>query len=149
MLLGEKQQVVCLNKDHGTMEYIAEARSLSYPNNSNGLPNNVMDIVERIADWLKKYDNRFTVKSIFESLDKGNFGELKPDDFCKALERIGIRLSPKELQMLREVLDQRDTGYMKYLPLVMQLRGVQMREFINPDIEKIARLVVTRDLIRT
>ena len=131
------------------MEYIAEARSLSYPNNSNGLPNNVKDIVERIADWLKKYDNRFTVKSIFESLDKGNFGELKPGDFWKALERIGIRLSPKEQQMLGEVLDPRETGYMRYLPLVMQLRGVQMREFINPDIEKIARLVVTRDLIRT
>ena len=106
------------------MECIAEARSLNYPNSVNGMPNNVKDIVDRTQDWLKKYDNRITVKSIFESMDKENTGELRPEQFCKAMERIGIKLSPKELQMLKEVLDPRDIGFMKYTPLIMQLRGV-------------------------
>ena len=65
MLLGERQQVVCLNKDDGTMECIAQDRSLEYPNSVSGRANSVKDIVDQMQAWLKKYDNRITVKSIF------------------------------------------------------------------------------------
>ena len=148
MLLGERQQVVCLNKDDGTMECIAQARSLDYPNSVSGRANSVKDIVDQMQAWLQKYDNRITVKSIFQSLDKGNFGELKPEQFQRALKRMGIALADDELRKLRAVLDQRDIGFMRYMPLVMQLQGVQMMEFINSDVAKIARMVVSRDLTK-
>lgn len=52
MLLGERQQVVCLNKDDGTMECIAQARSLDYPNSVSGRANSVKDIVDQMQAWL-------------------------------------------------------------------------------------------------
>ena len=61
---------------------------------------------------------------------------------------MGIELADDELRKLRAVLDQRDIGFMRYMPLVMQLQGVQMMEFINQDVAKIARMVVSRDLTK-
>ena len=61
---------------------------------------------------------------------------------------MGIELGDDELRKFRAVLDQRDIGFMRYMPLVMQLQGVQMMEFINPDVAKIARMVVSRDLTK-
>ena len=52
MLLGERQQVVCLNKDDGTMECIAQARGLEYPDSVSGRANSVKDIVDRMQAWL-------------------------------------------------------------------------------------------------
>ena len=67
-------------------------------------------------EWLKRND-RISIKPIFASLDRGNFGELKPEDFERALIRMGIVLNKKEMQLLSSVLDPRGIGFIKYLPL--------------------------------
>ena len=54
-----------------------------------------------------------SIRSIFSSLDRGNFGELKPADFEKALTRIGIVFNKKEMQNRKAVLEPRDIGFIK------------------------------------
>ena len=75
------------------------------------------EVVERMTRWLRKHD-RITVPGIFKSLDRGGFGELRESEFAKACERMGIALSPGNIQKLKSVLDHRSTGYLKYAPLV-------------------------------
>ena len=52
------------------------------------------------------------------------------------------------MQLIKEALDPRDIGFIKYQPLIMQLSGVPMKEFVKPELEKLAMLVVTRDLMK-
>jgi hypothetical protein len=61
------------------------------------------------------------VRTIFESLDLQNFGELTDAKFETALRKIGVDMRPKEKRMLKEVLDPRNIGFMKYRPLLREL----------------------------
>ena len=94
------------------MEYIGQPQAFQYQS-SNGLPKDVQEVIEKMTNWISKND-RLSIKSIFASLDRGNFGELKPLDFERALSRIGIALNQKELKLLTDVLDPREIGFIKY-----------------------------------
>jgi hypothetical protein len=61
------------------------------------------------------------VKTIFESLDLQNFGELQEAKFDTALHKIGVDLRQKEKRMLRDVLDPKNIGFMKYRSLLREL----------------------------
>lgn len=59
------------NKESGTFEYIGEPIFLNHEKE-------MVDIEEMLvamSSWLKRND-RLTLRSIFESMDKENFGEL-------------------------------------------------------------------------
>lgn len=62
-----------------------------------------------------------TLKSIFEAMDKENFGELSEMRFLQALEKVGVRLRQQEIRMVKEVLDPRSIGFFRYRPLVREL----------------------------
>ena len=49
--------------------------------------------------WLKR-NERLTIKSIFESLDKDNFGELSIEKFEVAMLKIGIKLRISEKKII-------------------------------------------------
>jgi hypothetical protein len=49
-----------------------------------------------MTKWVEK-NERLTIKSIFESMDKENFGELNASKFNIALGKIGLKLKEKEL----------------------------------------------------
>jgi hypothetical protein len=65
-----------------------------------------------------------------------------------ALDKVGITLKPSELNLLKACLDVKQTGYIKYEPLVRQLQGIQMEEFIVAPLKKLAKLVESRDFNR-
>lgn len=73
-----------------------------------------------MKSWLKRHD-RLTIKSIFESLDRENFGELNEEKFDEALSKIGIKLRFSEKKIIKEVLDPRDKGFYRYRPLIREL----------------------------
>ena len=112
-----QETVVAYNKDLGTLEYIGPPQALQYQQSSSGLPKDVQEVVDKMRSWIKN-NERLSVKSIFASLDRGNFKELKPLDFERALTRIGISLNSRELKLLTDVLDQKQIGFIKYHPLV-------------------------------
>lgn len=129
------------NKQFGTFEYIGSPRPLS----TMGLMTHVKQIFDEMDKWLKN-NERITVRGIFQSLDKGCFGELKPEQVTKAFEKIGVTMQPQELNLLKEKLDPRNIGYLKIEPLIRQLSGIPSQEFINLKIVKVAHLVDARDL---
>ena len=50
--------------------------------------------------------------------------------------------------ILKEILDPRNIGFLKYVPLVRELMGIPQLDFISREIIKVARLVEMRDLDR-
>ena len=146
ILEAQKVVVVTKNPEFGTFEYIGAPMSLD-----GGVPGNeattVGDVVARMYAWLQKY-NRVSVGGIFKSLDRGGFGELRESEFSKACERMGIALSPRDLQKLKSCLDHRSTGYLKYGPLVQQMAGIPAKEFLDPTIQKLAELCREKDYLR-
>jgi hypothetical protein len=59
---------------------------------------------------------------------------------------MGIKLRHSERRILKEGLDQRNIGFLKYMPLVRELKGVPQSEFIIKEIIRLAKLVELRDL---
>jgi len=59
------------NKESGTFEYIGEPILLNFERELT----DIEEIIDASKRWLEK-NKRLTVKSIFESMDKENFGEL-------------------------------------------------------------------------
>jgi hypothetical protein len=68
--------VVVYNKESGTFEYIGEPISLNFDKELT----DIEEFLASLRSWLKR-NERLTVKSIFESIDKENFGELTEAKF--------------------------------------------------------------------
>ena len=51
----------------------------------------IEEIIDSMKNWLSK-NQRLTIKSIFEAMDKENFGELASERFDLAMAKIGIKL---------------------------------------------------------
>jgi len=107
-----------------------------------------MDIEEYLASmkaWLNRND-RLTLRSVFESMDKENFGELNESNFDKSMLKVGIKLRATERKIIRDVLDPKKIGFIRYRPLIRELQGIPQIEFITREVLKLAELVETRDL---
>lgn len=133
--------MVVYNKETGTFEYIGDPIPLN-------LDKEVADIDEflsQLRKWMAK-NERLTLKSIFESIDRENYGELTEAKFEQALAKIGVQLRQQEKRMLKDYLDSRSIGFLKYRPLVREMQGVPQLDFILKEVQKIARLVEARDL---
>ena len=139
----QKKTVVVYNKEVGSFEYIGEPRPLDM-----SLPvTNIRDILRILTQWLQT-QNRLTVGPIFRSLDKANHGDLKPEVFSQALEKIGITVKDSEMKVLRQYLDTKNCGYLRYEPLVRELQGIRCEEFIIAPLRKLASLCESRDFTR-
>lgn len=141
ILQCQKKTVVVYNKETATFEYIGEPMLLNFERELADLD----EILEAMKKWVQK-NERLTVKSIFEAIDKENFGELNEQKFELALAKCGIKLRPKEKQILKAALDPKNFGYYKYRPLLRELLGIPQLEFVQPEILKLAKLVEFRDL---
>lgn len=73
---------------------------------------------------------------------------MSPQLITQGLEKIGIVLKPTEMQLLKTHLDVRNSGYLKIEPLIRELQGVRTVEFIIAPMQKLARLVDSRDFNR-
>jgi len=143
VLESQKKTVLALNPSTGSFEYIGEPVALSKDGDLNSVP----EVVSAMKVWLKRPGNdRLSVLQIFEGLDLANAGEVRASDFESAMARLGVRLAPKELQALKEVLDPHHVGYLSYRPLVRELLGVPQLDFMHKVVIKLARVVVDRDL---
>lgn len=89
ILKCKQQTVVVYNKEAGTFEYIGEPIFM----NNEGPITDIEDFINRLRQWLAQ-NERLTVRSIFESLDKQNFGELPEAKFDQAMSKIGVKLRP-------------------------------------------------------
>jgi hypothetical protein len=111
----------------------------------------IADIEEFIGclkKWLGRPENQsLTVRTIFESLDTQNFGELTESKFEIAMHKIGVELRPKDKRILRDTLDPRNLGFLKYRPLLRELQGIPMLDFESTEVIRLAKsLVDARDL---
>ena len=107
----------------------------------------VEEIIQAMKAWLARPTNdRLSIRQIFESLDIEGYGELKPQNFESALNRLGIRPRPGELQILGEILDQRRLNFLNYRRFVRELQGVPQLDFMSKGIIKMAQIAETKDL---
>jgi len=149
VLEAQKKTVIAYNPRTSTFEYIGEPVAL----NKDAALKNVEDIIDAMKVWLARpVNDRLSVQQIFESLDIENHGELSAKNFESALSRLGIHLTPSrdnkqgELQLLKDVLDQRHVGYLHYRSLVRELNGVPQLDFMNKAIIKLAKIAEEKDL---
>lgn len=82
ILDAQKATVVTKNQEFGTFEYIGAAMPLNNGNPTDQAKS-LMDLIARITEWMKKFD-RISIGGIFRSLDRGGFGELRVEEFCRA-----------------------------------------------------------------
>lgn len=52
------------------------------------------------------------------------------------------------MNLLKQCLDIKGCGYLKYEPLIRELQGIRTEEFIIAPLKKLARLVESRDFNR-
>ena len=143
ILESQRKTVIHLNPNTGTFEYIGEPLHLDRDIELK----TVEEIIQSMKDWLARPTNdRLSVKQIFESLDKEGYGELTPQNFESALNRLGIRPRPGELQILGEILDQRKLNFLNYRRFVRELQGVPQLDFMSKGIIKMAQIAETGDL---
>lgn len=119
----QMKPVVVYNKESGTFEYIGQPIPLL---NEEGVQQGEIGDIEEflfcLKRWLSRSENSsLTVRTIFESLDLQNFGELQETKFETALHKIGVDLRPKEKRMLKDVLDPKNIGFLKYRSLLREL----------------------------
>ena len=63
------------------------------------------------------------------------------------MHKLGVDLRAKEKRFLRDVLDPKNLGFLRYRPLLREIQGVPQLDFISNEIVRIAKSVVeTRDL---
>jgi len=141
ILQCQQKTVVVYNKEFGTFEYIGEPIYLNHDKELS----DIEKILASLRSWLQR-NERLTLRSIFESLDKENFGELSTDKFDTAMLKIGVRLRQNEKRILQDILDPRHIGFMRYRPLVKELQGIPQLEFMTKEVFKLAKLVEARDL---
>lgn len=143
---AQRKTVIAHNPRTSTFEYIGEPLALK----KDAALKTVEDIITAMKDWLARPTNdRLSIQQIFESLDIENCGELNTKNFESALSRLGIQAKQGELQLLKEVLDQRHVGYLHYRSLVRELQGVPQLDFMNKAVIKLAKIAEGRDLSLT
>ena len=108
------------NKDAGTFEYIGQPVPLAEEEIGD-----IEDFIASLQKWLARSENQsLTVRSIFESLDKENYGEIEESKFEAALKRFGVELRPKERRLLKDTLDPKNIGFLRYRALLSELQGI-------------------------
>lgn len=143
ILEAQRKTVLALNPRTSAFEYIGEPVEL----NKAAELKSVAEIVQAMKDWLARPTNdRLSVLEIFESLDLANSGEVTLQSFESALGRLGLKLRPGETQLVKEVLDPRHVGYLRYRCLVRELQGVPQLDFMNKAVIKLAKVAESRDL---
>jgi len=115
----QKKTVVVYNREKGTFEYIGEPICLSLDKEIDDL----QALLQELGKWIEA-NPRITVGTIFEQTDSHGFGELSQKQFESCFARIGVRLRPKELQLLSAALDTRGIGQLSYRPLLRELSGI-------------------------
>ena len=55
------------------------------------------------------------------SMDLQNFGELQETKFETAMHKLGVDMRAKEKRFLRDVLDPKNLGFMRYRPLLKEV----------------------------
>lgn len=116
ILQCQQKTVVVYNKESGTFEYIGEPIYLNHDRELGDID----EFLASMKAWLSRND-RLTLKSIFESMDRENFGELSEAKFEMALLKIGVKLRQNEKRIIKEALDPRGIGFLRYRPLVKEL----------------------------
>lgn len=61
------------------------------------------------------------MKQVFESMDIENFGEVSVKNFESALMRIGVKIKPTEMQVIKSCLDTKMIGFLSYRDFVREL----------------------------
>ena len=56
------------------------------------------------------------------------------------MAKIGVTLRQQEKIMLKNILDPKNIGFIKYRPLVRELLGVPQLEFISKELQRLGRL---------
>jgi L-rhamnose isomerase len=80
-------------------------------------------------------------------MDRENFGELSEAKFESALLKVGVQLRPKEKRILKDILDSKNIGFLRYRPLLREIQGVPQGDFLPASVNRLARtLVLSRDL---
>ena len=143
ILEAQRKTVIAHNPSTSTFEYIGEPLHLDRDIELK----TVEEIIQAMKAWLARPTNdRLSIRQIFESLDIEGYGELKPQNFESALNRLGIRPRPGELQILGEILDQRRLNFLNYRRFVRELQGVPQLDFMSKGIIKMAQIAETKDL---
>jgi hypothetical protein len=145
ILEQQKELVVARNKENGNFEYIGEPIALQFEGQVQ-IPTSVDQVLGAIKKWLSKND-RLTWKSVLRACDKGDTGELREADFVRAFAKLGISFSRKDLDLLQGALDKGRAGLYKYEPLILRLEGVPVMEFLQPEFEKLAVLMLQKDML--
>ena len=106
------------------------------------------DFITALRSWLNRSENQsLTVRTIFESLDHQNFGELTEAKFDTAMHKIGVDLRAREKRLLKDMLDRRNIGFLSYRPLLREMQGMPQQDFIPVEVLRMAKtLVEQRDL---
>ena len=112
--------VIAHNPSTSTFEYIGDPMPIGDKDVTR-----VDEIIKGIKAWHDRPTNdRLSVKQVFESMDIENFGEVSVKNFESALLRIGVKIRPSEMQILKGVLDPRMIGFLGYRNFVRELQGI-------------------------
>jgi hypothetical protein len=126
ILKCQQKPVVNFNKETGNFEY--QGAPIPLFSEKGGGQQEITDIeefVESLRAWLNRKENQsLSVKSIFESLDRQNFGELREDDFELALKKVGVEVRAGEKRLFKASLEANGTGYLRYRPLLNEVVGI-------------------------
>lgn len=133
-----RYELVKHNKTEGTFEFFGEPQELDYGTRKS--PSNVAEVVDAIRSWLEKND-RITFREILRSADKGNFGDLKESEFISCFKKMGIKLTPEEIRLLKQKLDLKSNNLFEYLPLLKALSGFPTKQFLPLSLIKFAKFV--------
>lgn len=143
VLEAQRKTVLALNPSTSAFEYIGEPVVLDQA----GELRRVRTVVQALRAWLARPTNdRLSALQIFEALDLRCTGEVSPTDFASALARLGVKLRDREAQLLKEVLDPRQVGWVQYRGLLRELQGVPQLEFMDKAVVKLAKVAERRDL---
>ena len=146
ILEAQRKTVIAINPASSAFEYIGDPLPLDQAAELRSAE----ALVKGLKTWLARPTNeRLSVLQIFEQMDLQASGEVSARDFEGAMARLGVMLRPSEMQILRDVLDPRNEGYLQYRSLVRELLGVPQLDFMNKSIIKLARVVLGRDLSQT
>ena len=72
----------------------------------------------------KPFNERLSPRGVFESQDIESYSEIRLEKFENALLIMGIKLRPSELNLLRNILDKRLSGFLRYVEFLRELEGV-------------------------
>lgn len=143
VLKCQLKPIVLYNKDQGTFEYIGQPVNLAEEEITD-----IEEFIGHLQKWLARSENQsLTVRSIFESLDKDNHGEISEPKFEAALKRLGVDLRPRERRLLKDSLDPKNIGFLRYRALLSELQGIPQTDFVPNELQRLANLLAdARDI---